>query len=747
MEDNLDSLSPEIPKISVVVPVFNMERYLAKSLDSVIFQSLREIEIICIDDGSTDSTPQILAEYAARDSRIRVITQENKGVGAARNVGIRVARGEFIAFLDPDDFLPDEGTYAELYSLAKKNNVRVCGGSIYTFNVAKNKICVPGKSGYLADQAFRKDGLLSFSEWQFDYGFYRYIFDREMLVGNEIFFPEYVRFQDPPFCARALETAGTFYAMQCPTYIYRWGHSSPNFTDPRRIVDLLRGIRDQLKFSRERNYAKLHWIQIHHLFEEFNSRVCVALNAFPELVESHGVRALPDSTTPIVKEFFDILKEIDGLVDISLARKYKSDTPYFSVYGNIFESEIKVSVIIPVYNVEKYLRECLASVVNQKLKEIEIICVDDGSKDSSPEILKEYAERDSRVKIISKPNSGYGHTMNVGLAAASGEYIGIVESDDYVVPEMYENLFKTAHKLHLDIIKGDYCRFLGDGQERKFSRSRITGVKNCGIVFNMQETVLPFTFNMVTWAGIYNRKYLVENNIRWNETPGAAFQDNGFWFLSFCYAGKVYFVDKPYYMLRRDNSGSSVFAKDKVFSRDEEFRYIRRRIEQDQELWNRLKETWAHLYCRVDSLEWTFGRIGEEFEKEFVYEKSRITAKLLMEGLLREKDFSDKNWKKIKLLVRKPDAFLKDLANRKQNLSKMSEGAPSRVAFRGDSLLKRLVVRIAAMFILNKSARKRWRARHIDLTPRDGIDIRKTPADTNGSCKGSKINSKRNLQS
>ena len=100
----------------------------------------------------------------------------------------------------------------------------------------------------------------------------------------------------------------------------------------------------------------------------------------------------------------------------------------------------KVSVIVPVYNVEPYLRECMDSIVRQTLKEIEIICINDGSTDGSLEILKEYADRDDRIILVDKENGGYGLAMNIGLDRASGEYIGIVEPDDYVALTIYEDL-------------------------------------------------------------------------------------------------------------------------------------------------------------------------------------------------------------------------------------------------------------------------------------------------------------------
>ena len=116
----------------------------------------------------------------------------------------------------------------------------------------------------------------------------------------------------------------------------------------------------------------------------------------------------------------------------------------------------KVSVIIPIFNVERYLSQCLDSVVNQTLKEIEIICVNDGSTDKSLDIIKEYASKDSRIVIIDKKNSGYGHSMNCGMDIAKGEYIGIIESDDYAELQMFEKLYNLANKKNLDVVKSGF---------------------------------------------------------------------------------------------------------------------------------------------------------------------------------------------------------------------------------------------------------------------------------------------------
>ena len=102
-----------------------------------------------------------------------------------------------------------------------------------------------------------------------------------------------------------------------------------------------------------------------------------------------------------------------------------------------------VSIVVPVYNTEMYLEECLSSICAQTLSDIEIICVNDGSNDESGSILNRFAARDNRIKVIHKANTGYGHSMNMGIEAASGEYIGIVESDDWIPQEMMQTLYEA----------------------------------------------------------------------------------------------------------------------------------------------------------------------------------------------------------------------------------------------------------------------------------------------------------------
>lgn len=120
----------------------------------------------------------------------------------------------------------------------------------------------------------------------------------------------------------------------------------------------------------------------------------------------------------------------------------------------------ELSIIVPVYNTEQYLEECLESIHCQTLQDIEVICVDDGSTDSSLSIIKRFIQRDSRFRVIQKSNSGYGHSMNLGMDAAQGKYIGIVESDDWILQNMMQTLYENAEMNEVDFVKADFYRFV-----------------------------------------------------------------------------------------------------------------------------------------------------------------------------------------------------------------------------------------------------------------------------------------------
>lgn len=282
--------------------------------------------------------------------------------------------------------------------------------------------------------------------------------------------------------------------------------------------------------------------------------------------------------TAYLQAYPDIARNGMGAIEHYVRHGYKEERL------RAFSQAPKVSVLVPVYNNSQYLHECIDSILNQTLRDIEIIIIDDGSTDPDAiAILDNYAKQDNRITVIHKHNTGYGHSMNVGLHHARGEYIAIVESDDYILKDMFEQLYIKAKEYDLDFIKADFFRF--DHDEQGNIRKYLNKLSSSSYFYNRLITPInePETFNfpMNTWSGIYSRKFILKHTILHNETPGASFQDNGFWFQTFSLAEKAYFIDKPYYMNRRDNPESSVFNRKKIFAIQKEFAFIEKKIKRE----------------------------------------------------------------------------------------------------------------------------------------------------------------------
>lgn len=325
----------------------------------------------------------------------------------------------------------------------------------------------------------------------------------------------------------------------------------------------------------------------------------------------------------------------------------------------------KVSIIIPIYNVSEYLRECLDSVVAQTLRDIEIICVNDGSTDNSINILKEYEQKDDRIVVLDGPNGGYGKAMNRGLERATGEYIGIVEPDDYIVPEMYEELYVIAKKHNLDFVKSDFYRFTRDesGNENLTYQFIDPLKQRYGeLLFpTWQPSCIRFTLN--TWTGIYRREFIEQYQIRHNETPGASFQDNGFYFQTFAYAERAMIVPKAYYRNRRDNPNSSVKSKEKVYCMNIEYDYIRDLLMRDEKIWDRFK--YMYWWKKYHNYWFTYNRIADSYKDEYMNRMSREFSRALQLGELSQLIFTEEEWNTINKMINHSHGILSRMKKNK----------------------------------------------------------------------------------
>ena len=242
-----------MPKVSVVVHCYNIAPYLVECMESIINQTLKDIEIICIDDGSTDSSLDILKGYANKDSRIKVLTQVNKGAGVARNNGINNATGEFVAFMDGDDCYPNIKTLELMCSKAIANNVDICGGSL---NQIKNDQIITDQSKFENDYTFKREGIIEYVNYQFDYGYWRFIYKLDFLKANNCFFPNYLRGQDPPFFIKAMALAKKFYALKEATYVYRCIPKARIFT-LRKAIDYTKSLSNCLELAQQFKFDTL----------------------------------------------------------------------------------------------------------------------------------------------------------------------------------------------------------------------------------------------------------------------------------------------------------------------------------------------------------------------------------------------------------------------------------------------------------------------------------------------------------
>ena len=242
-----------------------------------------------------------------------------------------------------------------------------------------------------------------------------------------------------------------------------------------------------------------------------------------------------------------------------------------------------VSLVVPIYNVADYLEQCLASIQSQSYTNLEIICLNDGSTDTSLALLEAYAAHDGRVIIIDKENEGYGATCNRGIAAAHGMWVGIVEPDDYLEPTMVQELVdliqKNGGEDQVDIARSAYWRVFGNQKNGRAGAK--TQIKNaagsaeyriaCAYKGRVKPKYQPCSIDQMAqlllhhptiWTALYRKKFLTQNNINFKEVPGAGWVDNPFLIASHCCGARLVYTDSALYNYRENGyAEAAAFAQ------------------------------------------------------------------------------------------------------------------------------------------------------------------------------------------
>ena len=326
----------------------------------------------------------------------------------------------------------------------------------------------------------------------------------------------------------------------------------------------------------------------------------------------------------------------------------------------ITESDVqapKISVIVPVYKVEKYLNQCIDSILNQTLKDIEIIIVDEGDMDECRAIIDSYEfgqNKDSRIKTIHEKNGGYGASVNKGINIATGEYIGIIESDDFIDSKMFEDLYNLALKFDADMVKSDFYQYITSANQSRKAGRISKSISNKIINAKIDPKILRIGPSV--WSAIYKKEFLNKNSIRFLETKGGSYQDTSFSFKAMSLAEKMVFTPNAYLYYRVDNETSSVNTARNAFAICDEFAELTNFVNKHQELKKYVNT--EKLIKHYNSYIWNLKRISKDKRKEFIDIFSREFQEFYKNGEIDNEFFKKVNKRHFMYLINDKDRFL-----------------------------------------------------------------------------------------
>lgn len=392
------------------MPVYNDEEYVSEAITSILDQSLNDIEIICVDDGSTDGSGQILDDFAEKYDFIKVIHQENQGAAACRNKAILEATGQYITFLDSDDFYFDEDALEQMYKVARKNDANMVSANIKS--IVKGKVYTNGNL-----EEFDEFGVMEPEDYGIPYTFGKNFYKKEFMHDNNFLFPDYVRGEDPVFLAEVLTTVDKIYYVP-------------------RILMGIRGAKYSGLFKIDTYDKKKGYIQhFHDTFEileknnflKMRERYKDKLFEFIDFSRNFADKELYEMVHEIFADDEEILKECDE---------------HFTF------SNPKISIIIPYYGKEYFLEKVKDNLFKQTFRDFEFIFLEKEDADYSIEQLKDFSERESRLKIVYHKNVLFEDLKDIVLNNVSGDYVLLFNPEDKIKATAMEDF--SSHLEHND---------------------------------------------------------------------------------------------------------------------------------------------------------------------------------------------------------------------------------------------------------------------------------------------------------
>ncbi len=567
-------------KVSVIIPIYNVELYIEECLLSAIKQTLREIEIICVNDGTKDDSMRIVRQYAKEDERIVIIDKENGGLSSARNAGIRKAQGEYVYFLDSDDYIA-ENMLEVLYDDCCKNGLDNIYFDAESFFESRELEVQHKhyKDYYRRPSMFEEvvSGPELFAKME-NLHLYRpsaclQMPKREMLLENNLFFYEGIVHEDNLFSLQAIFSAKRTKHIATPFYKRRVREESI-MTDGQ---EFRRSYGYYICISEFNKFLKQFDFQDREIIRAINHRCYVmqgnavraiktlSLEQLDELLSGYPMETQIEyamlvkrmvEVLLVQREKYDLLKKKSekDINEIKTSFSFRAGKAVTSVprkgyhfvqnvkqkglpctlYGikrkltneqrELEPDKICVSVIIPMYNAEKYLRECLDLLLRQTLKSIEIICVNDGSTDNTGTILREYAEKDGRVQILNQENQGAGIARNNGMKVAAGEYFLFLDADDIFHEKLCEEAYYKAKYDMADIVLFQAYRYNVQSCEKEEMNWVLReNLLPKGIPFSAKDTnhkIYQIT-TACPWSKMFRSEFVKEQGLQFQNTKNA----------------------------------------------------------------------------------------------------------------------------------------------------------------------------------------------------------------------------------
>lgn len=514
-------------KLSVIVPMFNLGTLCIRALKVLEKETSEPFEVLIVDDGSTDNSSSIVKSFIEGNSRFRLIEQENRGLGGARNTGIKQARGEYITFLDCDDLYLDGTIGIILSNLTQSESL-----DILQFLLEKLE---NGKKTPRSDRCIVSTGLKALEEFVGHALFMATarVYRREFLLQNELYFNENVYYEDVPFVIEAYLRASRVAGID--DRLYQWCIREGSITQSvgeKHIFDL----KHAFSTLREKILKLSDWSLANSLLDAIEIRV---LNQVISSVDQE------DTLLKKVIESEYISKSDRSLSRLRNAKRWNS-REYSKIEKYIsFPSCVmpKLSIIIPAYNVKKYLNKAVETARGFTTLTTEILLINDGSTDDLNLLLEEYKDIEN-ITIFNNKNSGLGASRNFGVLHSVGAYITFLDGDDWLssVSDVEENLRSVC----ADIIMLKAVRSFPDGTVEEFEAPNVTDPKE------YLKLLLSGEAPAAVWRMLINRE--LASQIRFPASQ--LHEDISVAHQYFAKAISILQLDILFYNWRQDRSGS-----------------------------------------------------------------------------------------------------------------------------------------------------------------------------------------------